>query len=424
MIKEIYWIIEILAIITCVHSLYGKKIKINAITICFMLSDIIYMNLIDKSIVSRNMFFLIYVVFMIYNYLEFGGKIRTAVVQSIVTTAAIAVIQMIVYIPCMLLTGIISDENVIILIVNVITFAIIFLTRKNVVFKKLFKLTTSKNWVMWIFITGGLLWLGYCMYQIKISTIISSDIYAICITLIVAVTCIGLKWQDEYYERKLRDRQLELTQVYDKSLQNLIEMTRKKQHDYKNHIIALQGMKQTAKTPEELIKMQKEYCDSIEDNDKYTKLLNNVNNPILAGFLFGKLTDMEDKGVGVDYEVSIEGSNMDISAYDLNEIIGILLDNAGEAVKELGISPDDSIKLQLHECNDHFDLCVKNISKKYNNAEIEQFFSDKYTSKGKGRGLGLAKIKDYQKKYNFKISVKMCCIDDKDWMSVSISKKA
>lgn len=422
MIEQIYWAVEILAIILCVHNLFSQKIRININSVAFIVVDLIYMNLIDKEIISRNMFFLIYIVLILYSYFEFQGKISNVVVQSIMTIAIISVIQMIVYLPCILITGIITDENVIALIVHTATLVIVFITRRSGIYKKLFRLTANREWIVWICIAGGLAWLGYCTYQIKTSTTIDSDVYTLCITLMVSVVCIMLKWQNEYYEKKQKEKQLEMTQVYDDALNSLIDITRKNQHDYKNHLLALQGMRLTAKTTEELIKMQREYCAEIEEQNKYTKILNGINNPILAGFLFCKLTSMAEEGIQIEYDVSVDENEMIIPAYDLNEIIGILLDNAVEAVKENVSNLEGAVKLELHKCDKHFRACVKNISKKYTNAELEQFFSEKYTTKGIGRGIGLEKIKDYQKKYKFEIFTEMSVIDDKDWLSIGIVK--
>lgn len=416
MIKEIYWVAEILAIIICIHNLFGQKVKINIPTALFIIVDLIYMNLMDKEIISRNVFFLIYVAFIIYNFIEFKNKFGIIVIQSIITIAIISIIQMLAYFPC----SFIENENILVLIINIITLAIVFLTRNTRVYKKIFELTTKKDLLIWICISGGLLWLGYCIYQIRMSSKVIMDQYITGITFILAVICIALKWQNEYYEKKRKEKQMEMTQVYNDALNNLIETTRKNQHDYKNHLLALQSMNMTADSPEELRKMQSDYYEKIEESNKYTKILNCINHPILAGFIFYKLSSLDESEISVHYDVSVEGSNMIITAYDLNEIIGILLDNAIEAVNDSGLEKE--IRLEVFDDSTQLRVCVKNISRKYTNAEMERFFTNKYSTKGMGRGIGLTKIKDYQKRYKFDILMEMCVIDDKDWLSISIIK--
>ena len=104
---------------------------------------------------------------------------------------------------------------------------------------------------------------------------------------------------------------------------------------------------------------------------------------------------------------------------DCIEIVGIFLDNAVEALSK---EKDKSIILEMFAMEQKVEIRVKNVSPYYENDEIAKFFQHNYSTKGKNRGIGLAKIKDLQKKYKFDILVEMQEIHNKNWISFSVIK--
>ena len=66
MIEKIYWILEILAVLICLSSLNGRKLKINLYDAVFIAGDILLMQLIHDGIISRQVNFLIYLWCIVY----------------------------------------------------------------------------------------------------------------------------------------------------------------------------------------------------------------------------------------------------------------------------------------------------------------------------------------------------------------------
>ena len=124
----------------------------------------------------------------------------------------------------------------------------------------------------------------------------------------------------------------------------------------------------------------------------------------------------ESVGVKVEYDIAFEGKS-DISMYDLIDILGILLDNAIEAVKDSnGLN---KIKFQLIE-GEQLEICVKNPVEDISNNDIEKFYREGYSTKGDNRGLGLSKIKEYQKKYNYDIFTHLINEVEEKWIEFRI----
>lgn len=68
MFEKIYWILEILAVLICLSSLNGRKLKINLYDAVFIAGDILLMQLIHDGIISRQVNFLIYLWCIVYPY--------------------------------------------------------------------------------------------------------------------------------------------------------------------------------------------------------------------------------------------------------------------------------------------------------------------------------------------------------------------
>ena len=120
-----------------------------------------------------------------------------------------------------------------------------------------------------------------------------------------------------------------------------------------------------------------------------------------------------------DYNV-VFTENTSISVYDLVEIIGILMDNAIEYLEESELP-----KKIIFALNDleGLNLSVKNSVRDIGNNEVAQFFKKGFTTKETGSGIGLSKIKEYQKKYNYDICVEIKEKENNEWLGIQIVEK-
>lgn len=240
----------------------------------------------------------------------------------------------------------------------------------------------------------------------------------IMIIFILGFGFILLKWQKSETEKKIQKKQLEIAVFYGKQFSDLVDISRKKQHEFKNQIDALYGIGMLNEQND--IAIQKSYYHAIEDSNKILKILNCVENPVLAGFVYKKICDISDEGIKIEYNLAVTDEELCVDIFDIVEMTGILLDNAQEAVSTGDLSRE--IFLEILCYNQEMKISIKNVSKFYDNDEISQFFRKNYTTKGENRGIGLDKIKDLQKKYKFDIMVEMEDIHDMNWISFSIIK--
>ncbi len=88
--------------------------------------------------------------------------------------------------------------------------------------------------------------------------------------------------------------------------------------------------------------------------------------------------------------------------YKMIEILGVLLDNAMEAVEQ---RDSKNITVKMLEQPEQLSVAIKNDSMHYEREEIMRFFEPGYSKKGEGRGIGLSKVREILLKYHAGIKV-------------------
>lgn len=67
------------ALVVCLHSLNGEKLKIDVYNVGFVGIEMAFMQMIQEGIVSKGMYFVIYLIYFIYAYLKFGDSVKRTV---------------------------------------------------------------------------------------------------------------------------------------------------------------------------------------------------------------------------------------------------------------------------------------------------------------------------------------------------------
>ena len=170
---------------------------------------------------------------------------------------------------------------------------------------------------------------------------------------------------------------------------------RKKQHDFHNHITAIYSHHLMAKDYDTLVALQKKYCDEIMEENRYARLLSS-NSPIVIAFLYSKFIEAESKECRVIYDIKVDELQCKIPDYKLIEVLGILVDNAIEAVQDYDLK---NIWVEMREMTDIIHVAVKNNSRYYKQEELIQLMGMGYSTKAPNRGIGLSKAKDILMEY-------------------------
>ncbi|MFW6269945.1 MAG: sensor histidine kinase [Bacillota bacterium] len=174
---------------------------------------------------------------------------------------------------------------------------------------------------------------------------------------------------------------------------------KKHMHDIKNHLGTLNMMLQMNK-----INRAKKYLRGIIDNVSTIQQNIQTGQEGINALLYSKINQAHQNSINLEVEVVKPISNLNIPEWDINRIIGNLIDNAIEAVKKL----DDTRKIKiLLEGTKIKNLIKVNTYGVVIPDEVEQqIFKKGYTSKNeKGHGLGLHICQQLVENYQGKIYI-------------------
>lgn len=416
MITLLYIALEAIAVLLLLHALYGKKMQWDKYSVAFILFDCGLMSVIRWCGLNQNLSFIIYVVLVVYCILEFKSNIK----QVIVNMVLLVVIMMGMQLIALLLFGFIGNtinghEDILLTTIN---FLILLIVVKLYYKRNLYSISLSfqqKGKVNGLILILESTLLLFLLYQYKNA---QGEVQVQYILVLILVLCIhALLYKIKYQEKQA---ELEAYKTYSAAFSDLITQIRARQHEFDNHISALCNLHYICKDYDELVKEQSKYAKDVISNNRFHRLLVS-RNPVLAGFLYGKLSSIQEQGIEVSYDFHMSEFKSEIPVYLVVELIGNLLKNAVEAVNSQEV--EKQIHLSCAEDDNEFCLGVRNRSEKIPFEEIGRFFQKGYSSKGSGRGLGLYNVKEISDKYGVSIVCDNIMIDDKNWFLIELHIK-
>ena len=393
-------LIELFAYLYCLAKLFGKKFRLSIHAVIFLILILFLLTAINEYGFSEYLLSLAYIGMFLYGLLYYQESIKHTLVNCFLAAAIVSILQLLMLLPIYYVYivkyerggGAVSDllANILSLLFAILLSRMINLNRFSDFFMKRNKLIAG---VIILVFCG----LGISIYQMVNTRMMTAEIYTQMIYFVLILLFTIYEWQKTRVDVEKKKTQLEMNSLYYDAYDQLILLIRERQHDMKNHINAILSMIHTTDNYKELAAKQEEYCDYVMGQHEKTKLVLSVGNPLISGFLYSKIQEAEKKGVAVDYQIVMQKPASVIPEYELVEILGILLDNAIEALsKDIEATDNDSakgIRLSIQETESELELMVANTSAHFEEDMTEHFFEAGYSSKGKGRGIGLSKLK-------------------------------
>ena len=224
-----------------------------------------------------------------------------------------------------------------------------------------------------------------------------NNIYNICSIFILTIYIIFTLTQiirSKYIIEKLEAKNTELTNLY-KASSAAMEQFRELKHNLKNDLYSIKGI-----LPKEKQILLTNIMNKYNTNYEW---LNNVTDipEGLQGIIYLKKIEAEKQKVKLNVNYNSKKEIKEKDFLDICDALGIYIDNAIEASKEIG---EKIIVLDIRDYNDS--MILKVINKFSNNVNLNEIGNKDYSTKNRNSGVGLnyiSKIKN--KNIKNKISI-------------------
>lgn len=400
-----------MAVIVCIHSLYNRKVKFDISTIALYLSCVIIFEL--QNIHDLNFYDTIvpYILIMIYCKLKYGDSFIGSSFCTLFMMVIMAIMQFFFSVAIDLLFGANVSEIALYTNLLVLGSSIVILPKFRIYRLRAY----VKKWngfliSLSVFIMGIIL---YLKIEQRRSGRIQLLSFVLVMPMLAVILRLMVKWLTEEKEKNDLENELQITKSMQEQYDELVKTIRLRQHEFKNHITAIFASHYTYKSYEALVKAQEKYCGGLARENKYNDLLA-LGDAVLVGFLYEKFCEIENNGVEIKFAIKGKLQNYSISGYYLIEIIAILMDNASQAVQSNAF--DRLIQFELFEDAEYYYFKILNPFPYVSYDEIEAWFQMGKSTKGKGRGLGLCRVRRLCAENGCFVSCRNTEADGKNWI--------
>lgn len=272
---------------------------------------------------------------------------------------------------------------------------------------KYFKLNFSKieivnkkhRYLLFLTIVFGIVLVGTQLYILTFYTyLLPTFILILSIISILAYMIVSLYTIFAVSKLETTSTNLEEAQLYNKTLEILQDNTRAFRHDFSNILQGMTGYMDNNDMPG----LRKYYSQLVEDirqsNNLTTLSPKVVNNPAIYNVLASKYHKADSLGIKISLEAFLDLNELHMKIYEFTRVLGILMDNAIEAVSEC---EDKVINISFRQdTRRHMQLLV--IENTYHNKDIDtdKIYEKGYSTKKGNTGLGLWEVRQILKKNN------------------------
>lgn len=199
---------------------------------------------------------------------------------------------------------------------------------------------------------------------------------------------------------KIKENYEKINNKYETSINSLkeyevmIDKFRVDTHENKNEFLTIRNMIKDSNDHDLIIKYIDKLVDNkIKDNDKIMKQTAKIPSGGLRATIYSKLCLMDKLKIKYKLNISREVRTTDLINLDeelilkVCKILGVFLDNAIEAVKDL---KKKTISIEIYTIDNY--LCVDITNNFKGNLDIKKITETKYSTKGTGHGYGLTLV--------------------------------
>lgn len=420
MITNICLLLEVLSIVFCLHHLYGEKVKLDIETISYLSIHMITMATINYYGLPQIYTLVTYPFIFVYGGIKFGFKLKTLIINNILNIAITSSIQFIVLFLYYLTFKIQVLDSIRALIVSGLAFMVVVIVLPKCRLDKFSSFLQDKDRIYIIALWISVIVAGYCLAKYKKMDSVGLFQNAILFASFIVICFLVFQLGKSKVKAKEIETELKMYRLFADSFQSMIDNIRMRQHEFNNHISTMKGFCYLYDTYEELVHAQEDYYQTIKKENRFNKLLKS-GNPVIIGFLYGKFTEIEKRGIDLSFKISIKEFDIGVPVYKIVEVLGNLINNAVEALEKS--EGEKKLFVLMVEYEDSFEIEVRNTSRFIGPDELGLFFKKGYSQKGENRGLGLYNVRNTCEEYGIYVACMCDLINDQNWIVFRIFNK-
>lgn len=253
----------------------------------------------------------------------------------------------------------------------------------------------------------------------KIDSIDAIQVLPLTMTFMVILLVADIMVLNQQRTITIQQQDIKDYQTYEPMAHDLISDILGKQHDFNNQMNAIRMLPYTYKDYDSLSDAIANYSTFLEEEFNESELLK-INLPVVAGFVFSKIKEAEQKGRLISVKIKNRSLITPVPEYDLIRILGILIDNAIEATE-----PGHTFSLILDSKNEHIRFQTKNEGGEISSELRKKMFVRGYSTKTSAevrttRGQGLPNLKKLVDHYNGKIYLDNETFHEHTWICFTV----
>ncbi|MCL6447726.1 MAG: Spo0B domain-containing protein [Armatimonadetes bacterium] len=171
-------------------------------------------------------------------------------------------------------------------------------------------------------------------------------------------------------------------------IQELIQNIRAQRHDFINHLQTVYGLLQMNRPDS-----AQDYLADVVREARTSAQLVNLKQPEIGALIQRKVNQAAVQEISFNLSIQSDLRAIPLRPYQLNRVLGNLIDNAFEAV--MGLEPKERfVKLEIGEDSDNYIIKVLNSGPGIKPEALDFIFQAGFSTKGHNRGLGLAIVRE------------------------------
>ncbi len=302
-----------------------------------------------------------------------------------------------------------SEENLLILLIGwfflsiLFSFVILYIRRFIIVKLSIEMVRSIKPFATFLVSFTAIVFIISIIFEVELGNtfdlVKTNFIFFIIYSLLTGVILfVYMRINRQHQKIKEKHIEFQALQNYTQSIEQSYNTLRKFRHDYKNMMISLDALLEEGNL-EAIQKFIKQDLQGEANKLLATRNnlddLSNLNISPLKGLILAKLWQVDSQKIEVKLEINQAINHIKMEPIDCVKVVGILLDNAIEAVQEMGTG---QIRLTCFQLQHSVHLVIDN-TYQGDLVPTKQLFQPGYSTKGKQRGLGLANARELIAQY-------------------------